>query len=570
MAGSMIPLTNLSLTRSDDKIKTTTRTMPSLLSRSKQSIRDYSGSSFASQASTSNLFKHKLAAGLSVDTSSQESSKQSTSITPDRDTSGYYLPHWSAWQDASDLESMLSCSQLPSEDECIKSLNCFPHRLFGSDAERKAFNPEARRPSDFAVCSKGQLVRFLSHFAIFLAYSLFLHVNYFRLREFFAAFDNEPPPDETRTPTATQSQNSDKPLDWLNISWAESLIGAGITFLLAQSFFGYVLPSLPMPGPGADEELSSLRSAREHMERINGHTFSLAYSFLKSCGGGTQPIIFECLALLAAYPVVLLQELQQNTCEPNVTDYCREVGKKLCLLRHGCKMGSSNGSTVRTGSTNISNETTTTRPPYTTETETSTSCTMSRPEFEDVDYFFEIFVLQLHMDYDTHDMRANRPSSMSNHIICNLNSHIDMFAEHGGICSRVPIMRELVDHLCQLGYTSRSFAKGDACPVTYHWGVIVTGILVAFNNHYKRAEWFVGSESTGPPPMLFSLVRAAFLSAVSALLTSVLKELHDMWDPYGKAINQHAYTMRNAMAIDNLVHDYYDDAESIVHPHEFW
>ncbi|RCI17195.1 hypothetical protein L249_1841 [Ophiocordyceps polyrhachis-furcata BCC 54312] len=536
-----------------------------------------------SQSSNSSLFRHTLAAGLSVD-SSQESSKQSSSsITPVRSRSAYYHPHWSAWQDAYDLESMLSCSQLPSEDECVNFLNCFPQGLFGSEAERMAFNPEVRHQSDFAVCAKGQIIRYLWHFAIFLAYTFLLYIGYFRVREAFAIFDEElhsPPQDSTRSQTSTQSsQNStqfpkdssqDKPLDWLQVSWAESLIGAGITFLLAQAFFGYVLSvvSCPWPQPAADGEI--LRSAREHMERINGHTFSLAYSFLKSCGGGTQPIVFECLALLAAYPVVLLQELQQNTCEPNVTGYCREVGKRLCLLRHGCHIGSSGGPTIVNGRANNSSETTTTRHTYTTEKEAAASCRKPRPEFEQVDYFFEIFVLQLHMDYDTHDMRANRPSSMSNHIICNLNSHIDMFAEHGGICTRIPIMRELVDHLCQLGYTSRSFARGDACPVTYHWGVMVVGIIVAVNNPYKRAEWFVGSESTGPPGMFCSLFRMAYLSAVSALLTSVLKELHDMWDPYGKAINQHAYTMRNAMAIDHLVHDYYDDADSVVHPHDFW
>ncbi|RDA94948.1 hypothetical protein CP533_0096 [Ophiocordyceps camponoti-saundersi (nom. inval.)] len=441
----------------------------------------------------------------------------------------------------------------PPNDDCTEFRNCFKPTFFASEAERMALNPEVRSPSDYAVGRRNQLGRYLLHFLAFLTYTSFIFFYYIEIEKFLSsccgvtdvavtdvAVTDEAAAHFRKKQNASSSESVPKPEESelsLGITWPEGIFLTCIVCLIAQAF-------------------PSVRSARELMERSNAICFDLAYAFLKCCDGGTQPVIFECLALLAAFPVVLLEELRMNTCEPNVTGYCKEAGRKMCLLRHGIYNGSSVGSTMMTGGSVRSR----------TDNTAESSGSMLRPQFEQVDYFYEIFVLQLHMDYDAHDMRVNRPPSMANHIICNLNSHIDQFWQHGGANSRIAIMREQAEVLCSLIYSTRPLSKHEVSPVIFQRATSVMTVLVALNIPYQRASWFY----VGPTTYICTFLKIVLVSALSAALTSLVHELHLMWDPFGKAIiNKYGWTARNAMAIDNLVHDFYEDNDNIVRPHGF-
>ncbi|PFH61082.1 hypothetical protein XA68_18290 [Ophiocordyceps unilateralis] len=508
-----------------------------------------SGQCSSNPYSSSNLSGYR---SNDLSTSSDPSGQCSSNTYSSSDFSGYRcgspLP-----RDIYELESMVGCSRLSYDDDDTTS--CFPSTAFGSESERKARNPEARRPSDFQICRGGQFGWFLLRFFLFLCWCFCLRYS----SKTFSGLWSRSLPHETGEADSVQSddtKHAHRGKKTMSITWTESLITSGVCLMVAQGFHGYV--PRPTPSPAADGP-GSVRIAREHMERISSFSFMLAYSFLKSCGGGTEVIIYECLALLAAYPVVLLQELRHNTCEPDVTGYCREVAKRLFILRHDYGLRSR----LATMSMNRAyNEIRAT-------VERSYRIGNSR-RCQQVDYFFEIFVLQLHGEYEQQTMRANRPSAMSNHIVCNLNSHIDMFAQHGGVCQRMPIMREVVDRMCQTGQACRLFAKRDVCPLIFLWSVYILGWSVAIYNPVQRSDMFaISNADNGLLPSRFSCFIMIMMSGLSALLTSLLQEMLSMWDPYGKAINEHAWTMGNGMAIDYLLHDFYDERESVVRPHEF-
>ncbi|KAF4589157.1 hypothetical protein GQ602_003046 [Ophiocordyceps camponoti-floridani] len=444
--------------------------------------------------------------------------------------------------DIYELESMVGCSHLPYNDDRDFD-SCCPASIFGSEVERKARNPEARSSSDFQLRPAGHRWWFLVRFFLFLLYCIGLRIFYPNLSRSVSArqegriYESE----------AKGARNAS-----MAITWTETIITSGVCLMVAQGFHG------------------------------------------------------ECLALLAAYPVVLLHELRLDDCEPDVTGYCREVAKRLSALRNGsddgrsktCTTGTTEFTSTSDGSraTYYPSNSSRSRVTYHPSEMSSNPCDIRQFKFRQVDYFFEVFALQLHSEYKRQKMRVNRPSTMANHIACNLNSHIDNFAQHGGACERLAIMREshgrrrsltdtdvavsgltgsssgeIMDRLCQAGQTARTFAKGDVCPVVFLNSIFALGWVVALGIPWQRSGSFVNPEGDDSLlPTWYSCFMMMVMSTLSAILTSLLLEMRSMWDPYGKAMNEMAWIIGNASALDYLLHDYYDEGESIIRPHEFY
>lgn len=109
----------------------------------------------------------------------------------------------------------------------------------------------------------------------------------------------------------------------------------------------------------------------------------------------------ECLALLTAYPVALLEQMRGNMCEPAIARYCHDVSRALKRLRAGDD-GVVAGHLYR-------------REPW-------VGSGSGHPRFVTVEYF-EIFSLQLQLEFSRQSMRTKVPSMTLQHILYNLRNH---------------------------------------------------------------------------------------------------------------------------------------------------
>jgi hypothetical protein len=130
--------------------------------------------------------------------------------------------------------------------------------------------------------------------------------------------------------------------------------------------------------------------------------------------------------LLTAYPVAVLQQIRGNTCEPAVTQYCHQVAGVLKRLRAG--------HAAPTRSRGFDS------PP---RLDAQGEFTAEGRDFVYVDYFFEVFSLQLQTEYQGQAMRTQTPAMAAQHIIFNLRNHFENIVDRGNLDDRrVPIMRK--------------------------------------------------------------------------------------------------------------------------------
>ena len=114
-----------------------------------------------------------------------------------------------------------------------------------------------------------------------------------------------------------------------------------------------------------------------------------------------------------------MQQILGNTCEPALPRYCHETARALKRLRAG--------QTVSPGGD------------WHQDTVLSDG-----QRYVHVDYFMEIFSLQLQMEYQKQAMRTAMPSMAVQHIIFSIRNHFENMTDAGNLDDRrVPIMREL-------------------------------------------------------------------------------------------------------------------------------
>lgn len=114
--------------------------------------------------------------------------------------------------------------------------------------------------------------------------------------------------------------------------------------------------------------------------------------------------------------------MRGNTCEPAITRYCQDTSKALKRLRDG------------------------------DDTVVASQFYRSEPwvirgrghyQFATVEYFFEVFALQLQLEFSRQSMRTKGPSMTSQQIIYNLRNHFENFVDLGNLDDRrTPIIRE--------------------------------------------------------------------------------------------------------------------------------
>ncbi|KAF7551110.1 hypothetical protein G7Z17_g5232 [Cylindrodendrum hubeiense] len=242
----------------------------------------------------------------------------------------------------------------------------------------------------------------------------------------------------------------------------------------------------------------------------------MTYSLLKTTkvnttigydGEHLQLVIYECLALTTAYPVALLQQMRGNTCEPAITKYCHETAAALQHLRLG---GSSDDKL------NCRRKAWSTLPLH----------------FVPVDYFFEIFSLQLEREFQRQPMRSKVPSVGPQHIIYCIRNHFENLVDGGNLDERrAPII-------------------------------------------LQNCDWIINSpRNTGGNimiPTAMTLVAIFGISAMSATILTLLQELWNMWDPFGKGINTFAWTLGIAREIDDMLNEYDEyDENSLIRVHSY-
>lgn len=108
-----------------------------------------------------------------------------------------------------------------------------------------------------------------------------------------------------------------------------------------------------------------------------------------------------------------------------MTRYCHEVALKLKRLRDA--------------------DTATTGDPWDTNP-TAPPALLGTQRFPQVDYFFEIFSLQLQVEYRSQSMRTKTPAVAAHYIIFNLRNHFENLCDLGNLDDRrVPMMRQSFD-----------------------------------------------------------------------------------------------------------------------------
>ncbi|UNI17753.1 hypothetical protein JDV02_004073 [Purpureocillium takamizusanense] len=267
-------------------------------------------------------------------------------------------------------------------------------------------------------------------------------------------------------------------------------------------------------------------------------------------------LIGECLCLLTAYPVGLLEHIRGNTCEPALPKYCRETAQALQRLRNGDGFDAS-------------------KP--TSESKRQLSRGGSHHQFNSIEFFFEIFSLELQLEFATQTMRVQTPSTIPYHVIYNLRNHFENLVDLGNIDEcRAPIIRENIDILAQSGRECAVFAFTDVIPLESLCFVYMAGWLIALYVPVQHCNWFVQKPplelelSSQPVPTLAMLAAMAALSTSCSMLTTILSQMWRLWDPFRKGTNTYGWTLGIATEIDDLLNEFDEyDAKELLRKHSY-
>ncbi|CEJ92927.1 hypothetical protein VHEMI08554 [[Torrubiella] hemipterigena] len=415
-------------------------------------------------------------------------------------------------QDMDDLEPGIP-EWLPSQHRLGRSSFAAP--FFASSIEKKAQNPAACGAVAYDIRIKYVMPRFLCRLIGFMLYCCLLANFYQHLGL----------PCNDRRVARGQKEHA---IDTKSIllMWSETMVTMAVCFLIGQGFYG-------------------LRHLRERMERVRQTAITVAYAFLKTtirrrrCLDDELELkIFECLALLTAYPVALYHQIQGNTCEPAVTNYCREISRALKSLRDGkWEIGCS--------------------PPGMLAHERSVT----------VEYFFERFSLNLDAEYRRQAVQTKTPSMAPQYIIYKLRNHFEDFVDAGSIARHSgPIIRENIDLFAMAGRDCGIYSLRDVVPITLLSVVDFCGRVVAFGVPVQNCEWIISEtdaqvhNSVAPRAEIF--VAWVVLSIISAAVLSILDEMWRLWDPLGKSTNVYAWSLGIASEIDHMLNEFYEQDTS--------
>ncbi|KAH6889719.1 hypothetical protein B0T10DRAFT_571779 [Thelonectria olida] len=406
--------------------------------------------------------------------------------------------------------------------------------FLGSKLDRKIRNPRSCRDIGYRIRHINPIWPFFSRWFGFIILSVLISMFHSRMgltcgvifeagQDSAARLGFEAPKPGSN---GTAKLGRQIPSRWL--VFAQVFVGATVCFIMSQGIVG-------------------MRGARERIEYIRQTTSTLAYSLLKTArpnpGYGLgwrdlQVTIYECLALAVAYPVALLQEIDYNTWEPDITRHCQETALALQQLREGSAQ--QDELDIR----RVFN----TEPTYV-------------PDLVTVDCFFEIFSLQLEKEYRTQLTKAAIPAMTSHHIIYNIRNHFENLVDQGNLDERrAPIVRENIDMLAFAGRESFINSFGDVSPTVLIWLIDVSVRIIALTLPAQNCDWIINTTQDVhgrlTVPTLMTVVAIFGLSAISATILTLLSEMWQMWDPFSCGINNHAWTLGLAREVDHMVNEF--------------
>lgn len=212
-----------------------------------------------------------------------------------------------------------------------------------------------------------------------------------------------------------------------------------------------------------------------------------------------------------------------------------------------------------------------------------------------VESFFEIFYLQLQLDFRRSTIKAKAPSCVPNHIIFNLRNHFENLVDLRNVDDRrTPIIRESVaeprtarrpstdgkwqgENIDMLGLAGREcaiYSTTDVRPKAFLNMIMVAGWIMASYSLLRRCDRFVDWSPVPATslhlPTLGVMGSMATLSLLSATMTTVLAEIRRMWDPFGKGVNMDSWTLGIATEIINILNDFFEyDPDAVVRTHSY-
>ncbi|KAM0429691.1 hypothetical protein ACHAPT_006297 [Fusarium lateritium] len=241
--------------------------------------------------------------------------------------------------------------------------------------------------------------------------------------------------------------------------------------------------------------------------------------------------VFNCLALLAVYPVCLLHQLRGNTYDPCVVARCNRAAKRLQQL-HPLEEDD---------------------PESERATSTSTSTTSQEGTRNEMEHFFVTLSLQLEYEFCTSLSRSKVPSMAPQRIMYHLRNHLDNVADYCDLGTfRAPIIRENADALGIAGRESRIYAYWDFHPGVLLWVMDITTRVLCFVLPIQTCITLARAM------MIRTSLEILGMSIIGATTITALSEMWRLWDPYDKGINSYSWTLGIAREIDAMLNDDFD------------
>lgn len=118
------------------------------------------------------------------------------------------------------------------------------------------------------------------------------------------------------------------------------------------------------------------------------------------------------------------------------------------------------------------------------------------------------------------------------------------------------------------------FSYSDVAPVAFMWTVDLCCRALAFGSPIQNCDWLVNATDSSDLgfqiPRLGAVLSWIAVSIVSATILTILNEMWQLWDPFGKAVNAYSWSLGIASEIDNMLNEFYEyDTNILIRKHAY-
>ncbi|KAL6920928.1 hypothetical protein FSST1_004954 [Fusarium sambucinum] len=323
----------------------------------------------------------------------------------------------------------------------------------------------------------------------------------------------------------------------------------GSAFLMAQGLI--TSATLPIVTSKMKLKLLSLRGARVGMERVGHTATTIATALLKSThivdpqntkdptiGQSEyenhqkllQRRVFKCLALLTAYPVCLLHQGLDNKRYVDVDRRCEEAALRLAEIHPITQQHYSSQSSSQLGQTS------------------------QYPMEKNVDIertrFFEMFSLEMEMEFRTSRTKNDSPSLAAQRAITKIRMTLENLVDGGQLdMLRSPFIRENIDVMAISGRECLVYSYTDAVPRAFLWVLkTIARVMLLTVPLFINIDW---KSLAG----LKRLCLCFLIGLVGASGLTILSEIDCMWKAFKRGMNTYAWSLGIAREIDELLNE---------------